>query len=79
IKEANDLVQSAGNINTLRPKVHRGDVDNTAQAGTKAKQEVVIEAAPVKEGDGFPGVVHVGDIVVSLGARQEKGARTSGP
>ncbi|MCI64618.1 hypothetical protein A2U01_0085876, partial [Trifolium medium] len=34
--------------------------------------------ASVKEGDGFPGVVQVGDIVVSLGASQEKGARTSG-
>ncbi|MCI59089.1 hypothetical protein A2U01_0080344, partial [Trifolium medium] len=56
-----------------------GDVDNTAQAGTKAKQGVVIEVASVKEGDGFPGVIQVGDIVVSLGASQEKGARSSGP
>ncbi|MCI48165.1 RNA recognition motif, partial [Trifolium medium] len=29
IKEANDLVWSAGHINTLTQDIHRGDVDNT--------------------------------------------------
>ncbi|MCI36212.1 hypothetical protein A2U01_0057434, partial [Trifolium medium] len=51
----------------------KSGVESTLMTGSKTQGGCVI--VPEKDGSGHPDGVRVGDIVVKLGARQERGAR----